>query len=126
VRRGSDLDTDEQFFADGLTGLRGYRLYAFEGDSSLILNLEQRVFLGREILQLVSPGFAVFVDAGNAADGSDAFKPGNLHADAGVGLRFGLVRTPKNIFRVDFAYAFDADPSGRKGWLLSFSGQQAF
>ncbi len=123
---GNDLDSDLQFFADGESGLRGYRLHAFSGDSSFHVNLEERFFLGRELWQIISPGFAVFVDAGNAASGSDVFDPGKLHYDAGIGLRIGAARSPKNILRLDFAYAFDEDPLGRSGWLISFSGSQAF
>lgn len=126
LRRGNDLDEEKQFFADGDTGLRGYRLHSFSGDSSLLLNLEQRVFLGRELWQVVSPGLALFVDAGNAANGSDAFDPSKLHWDAGFGLRIGASRSPRSMFRLDFAYAFDPDPLGRDGWLISFSGSQAF
>jgi hypothetical protein len=126
ITYGSDLDPDMQFFADGSTGLRGYRLHSFAGDSSMVLNLEHRIYLGREIWKSVSPGVAFFVDAGNAAYGSAAFDPGNLKLDAGFGLRFGLTRTTKNVFRLDFAYALDPDPYGRQGWLVSFSGGQAF
>jgi len=126
VNYGHDLDPEHQFFADGSTGLRAYRLYSFAGDSSLLLNLEHRVYLGREVWKFLSPGVALFVDAGNAAYGSDAFKPSNLKFDAGIGLRLGMSRTTKNVFRLDFAYAFDPDPFGRQGWLVSFSGGQAF
>lgn len=126
AQRGDDLDADTQFFADGDTGLRGYRLHAFSGSSSFHINLEERIFLGHELWQLISPGLAAFVDAGNAGNGSDVFDPGKLHFDAGFGLRIGAARTPRNIFRLDFAYAFDEDPLGRSGWLISFSGSQAF
>jgi hypothetical protein len=126
ARRGSELDEERQFFADGDTGLRGYRLHSFSGDSSLLINLEERVFLGRELWQVISPSLALFVDAGNAADGSDAFDAGDLHFDAGFGIRVGASRSPRSIFRLDFAYAFDPDPLGRDGWLISFSGSQAF
>lgn len=37
-----------------------------------------------------------------------------------------MTRTTKNVFRLDFAYAIDPDPLGRQGWLVSFSGGQAF
>lgn len=126
AQRGDDLDADMQFFADGESGLRGYRLHAFSGDSSFHVNLEERFFLGHELWQIISPGLALFVDAGNAANGRDAFDFGKLHYDAGFGLRIGAARTPKNIMRLDFAYAFDEDPLGRSGWLISFSGSQAF
>ncbi len=126
VRDGSDLDADLQFFADGATGLRGYRLHSFEGDSSIVINLEHRLFLGKEVWQFLSPGVAFFIDAGNAAYGSGTFDPRNLKLDAGVGIRLGITRSTRNILRLDIAYAFDPDPFERKGWLISFSGEQAF
>lgn len=120
---GRELDGDRQLFADADSGLRGYRLHAFEGDRLLVLNAEHRVFLGRELFHLLSPGVAVFVDAGGAAP---AGKPLELHLDAGVGLRVGLSRTPRNSLRIDFAWGFDADPLGRKGLITSVSMSRAF
>jgi len=66
-----------------------------------------------------------FADAGNATRGSfgDLMR---LKADAGIGIRIGLPRTPKNLFRLDLAYAFNRDPRGKRGLLLSFSSGQAF
>lgn len=90
------------------------------------MNLEHRLFLGKELWQFISPGIALFVDAGNASYGSAAFDPRNLEFDAGIGLRIGLTRSSRNILRVDVAYTFDEDPMGRTGWLVSFSGEQAF
>jgi hypothetical protein len=124
---GWRLDRDVQFAADGLTGLRGYRLHAFTGDKRLVFNAEQRFFSGREILQLVSPGAAVFFDAGAALPRGVSFALERIHADAGVGLRFGIARAGgNNVLRMDAAYAFDRDPRGRQGWLVSFSSSQAF
>ena len=118
-------DRENQFFADGLTGLRGYRAHSFAGSRSLIVNAEERFYLGRELLQLFSPGIVAFVDAGNATYGGFS-KLMNLKADAGVGIRIGLPRTPKNLFRLDFEYAFNRDPRGKRGFLVSFSSGQAF
>lgn len=118
-------DRDAQFFVDGENDLRGYRVHSFEGSRAIVLNLEQRLYLGRELLQLASPGVVAFVDAGNATNGGlgDLMR---LKLDAGVGLRVGLPRTPKNLLRIDFAYAFNRDPLGRRGFLVSFSSGQAF
>ncbi|HSP33830.1 MAG TPA: BamA/TamA family outer membrane protein [Thermoanaerobaculia bacterium] len=118
-------DVDQQFFADGLNGLRGYRVHSFEGSRAIVINAEQRFHLGRELLQLYSPGLVAFVDAGNATSGglADLMR---LKVDAGVGVRIGLPRTPKNLVRMDVAYAFMRDPLGRKGFLVSFSSGQAF
>ncbi len=125
VTSGWRVDRDVQFFADGLTGLRGYRAHTFAGSRAVVMNLEERLYLGREILQLASPGIVAFVDAGNASYGgfSQLMK---LKSDVGVGIRVGLPRTPKNLLRVDFSYALNADPLGRRGWMVSFSSGQAF
>ena len=125
VTSGWRVDRDVQFFADGLTGLRGYRAHSFAGSRAIVLNLEQRLYLGREVLQLASPGVVAFVDAGNATYGgfADLMK---LKTDIGVGVRVGLPRTPKNLLRLDFSYALNADPLGRRGWMVSFSSGQAF
>jgi outer membrane protein assembly factor BamA len=125
LNSGWRMDPELQFFADGLTGLRGYRAHTFEGRRSIVMNLEERFYLGREILQLASPGIVAFIDAGNATDGGVGSLM-SLKTDIGVGIRIGLPRTPKNLLRIDFAYALSRDPLGRKGWMVSFSSGQAF
>jgi hypothetical protein len=122
---GWRMDAEQQFFADGLTGLRGYRAHAFAGTRSIVINVEERLYLGREILQLASPGIVAFADAGNATSGGLTTLL-HVKSDIGVGLRMGLPRTPKNLLRVDLAYALNRDPLGRKGWLVAFSSGQAF
>jgi len=125
VNYGWRLDPELQFFADGLTGLRGYRVHAFAGPRAVVMNLEQRLYLGREILQLASPGIVAFVDAGNATDGGFT-RLMKLKVDAGIGIRIGLPRTPKNLLRLDLAYALQRDARGHKGLLVSVSSGQAF
>ncbi|HEV2063343.1 MAG TPA: hypothetical protein VGS00_02200 [Thermoanaerobaculia bacterium] len=125
--KGWNLDRNVQFFADGATGLRGYLLHAFEGDERLIWNLEHRVFSGKEILQLFSPGLAVFFDTGLATPRGQPLRLSDFKSDIGIGLRFGIARASENnILRLDFAYALNADQQGRKGWLVSFSSGQSF
>ncbi len=125
--RGWNLDREVQLFADGVTGLRGYHLHAFEGDKRLIWNLEHRVFSGREILQLFSPGVAVFFDTGLAAPKGTPIRLSGLKSDVGLGLRFGIARAAgNNILRLDIAYALNADQQGKRGWLVSFSSGQSF
>ena len=125
--QGWKLDNDVQFFADGANGLRGYRLHAFEGNRRVILNLEHRVFSGKEILQLVAPGLVTFFDTGAAVPPGQSFRLRDLKSDVGVGLRLGIARAPSNnILRFDLAYAFNRDPLGKRGFLVSFSSAQAF
>ena len=65
------------------------------------------------------------VDDGGGTDGGFASLM-RLKSDIGVGVRVGLPRTPKNLLRIDFAYALNPDPMGRRGFLISFSSGQAF
>lgn len=125
--RGWNLYADEQYFLDGTTGLRGYRLRSFEGDRRVVLNLEQRFFSGWQIADLVSPGFAVFFDSGLVGSPQRPLTLSQVKTDVGVGLRFAVAWAPvNNVFRIDAAYALQPDPLGRKGWLISFSSGQSF
>ena len=121
INAGWRVDREVQFFADGLTGLRGYGIHMFEGNRAAVLNLEERLYLGREVLQLASPGVVAFFDAGDATNGVISLK-----SDVGIGIRVGLPRTPKNLLRIDLAYPLQRDPFGRKRLMLSFSSGQAF
>lgn len=125
--QGWRLDRDVQFIADGLVGLRGYRLFSFAGDKRIVVNLEQRLFLGKEMLRLFSPGVAFFVDTGVAEPEGTPLRPSGFKTDVGVGLRMSVSRAPtSNVYRIDLAYALDRDPAGRRGLLISFSASQGF
>ncbi len=125
--RGWNIDPDVQIFADAQAGLRGYQLRAFEGDGRVIVNVEHRVFSGWQWFGLISPGLAAFVDAGLVGSPANPMRLGEIKVDAGIGLRLAMSWAPvMNVFRLDAAYAFQRDPTGRKGWLISFSTGQAF
>lgn len=121
---GWRLDPEVQISLDGETGVRAYRLHAVSGTGRLVGNLELRKVFLRDVLRLVSIGAAAFFDAGvswGPPDGSWRL------ADAGVGLRFGLTRASQmSLLRLDVARAFNPDPLGRTGWLVSFASSQAF
>jgi Surface antigen variable number repeat/Omp85 superfamily domain len=124
---GDDLDRDVQLTADGANGLRGYRLHAFTGNRRLLVNVEDRIRLTRELVHLFEIGAAAFVDVGYAWPEGSPLRLSDLRADAGIGLRIALPRAPSlGLFRLDVAYAMRPDLQGRRGWLLSFSSSQAF
>ena len=67
------------------------------------------------------------IDTGAAVPPGQPLTTASFKTDAGLGLRFGIARAPSNnILRIDFAYAFNPDPRGRRGVLVSFSSAQAF
>jgi hypothetical protein len=127
VVRGWDLDPDLQFFADGETGLRAYRLFAYEGNRRILFNLEHRVFLGTELFQILAPGAAVFFDAGAAVPGDRPLTLRDVKRDLGIGLRLALPRAAEHdLIRIDLAIPLDRDPFGNRDPLISFSSEQAF
>ncbi|HEV7516825.1 MAG TPA: hypothetical protein VGR07_11035, partial [Thermoanaerobaculia bacterium] len=98
----------------------------YAGDKRLLLNLEDRFFLGRELLQLFAPGAAVFLDVGGAQRPGTALELRDLKVDVGAGLRFGIARTDSTVLRFDLAYRLNTDPTGRRGFVLSIGSSQAF
>jgi hypothetical protein len=122
---GWQLDRDVQFLADGQNGLRAYPDFAFEGRKRLLLNLEHRLFLGHEILQMFGPAIAVFADSGQAVDRN--FRLAGMKTDIGVGLRIALTRyDPAAMVRIDVAYTLNDSPLNRRGRVISVSTVQAF
>ncbi len=127
LRRGWDLDPDVQFFADGSNGVRGYRLREYEGDRTAVLNVEHRVFSGRELFRMVSPGAAIFFDTGIAASSDRDIRAAALKSDVGVGLRLAFPRAAvRTVFRLDIAFPLNRDRDGLREPLVSFSNSQAF
>ncbi len=121
---GWRLDPETQFYLDGENGVRAYRLHAVSGTGHVVGNLELRTVFVYDVLKLVSIGAAVFADAGVSWGPPDGFW---RLADAGAGLRFGLSRASQTtLLRLDIARAFNPDPLGRTGWLVSFASSQAF
>lgn len=120
----SDADRDLQFFADGQNGLRAYPNFAFAGTRRLLVNAEERLFLGREWLQLFEPGVAVFADSGTATNGALALR--RMHTDAGVGVRLSIARYNATMIRADLAWAFDDNPLGKRGFVVTIATSQAF
>lgn len=124
IDRGWQLDRDVQFMADGQNGLRAYPNFAFEGRQRVLMNFEQRVFLGRELLQIFGPSLAVFADSGQAGDGR--FLSSHMKSDIGAGLRIGIARFESALIRIDYAYALNDSPLSHRGSVISISTVQAF
>jgi len=118
------LDRERQLLLGGNTGLRGYKNNSFSGRRSLLLNLEDRLFFGREWFHLIYLGGALFIDSGMIA-GDDLHKS-RLKTDLGFGLRVSPSRSAKGgVLRIDLAYALNDGPGGSR-WVFSMRGGQAF
>jgi hypothetical protein len=86
-------------------GLRGYSSFALTGENRLVVNLEDRIFPGLEILT-VATGAAVFSDIGFIWDRNRPLTDSQAQFAFGAGLRLGFTRTQQaEIVRIDMAYA---------------------
>lgn len=124
-----DLDKDREFLLGGDNGLRGYEARSFSGDKRFLLNVEDRIHIAEDVLQLLSFGAAAFVDVGGTTFGTlgDAFRE-DLYADAGIGLRFAFPRSSGGrILRIDLAMPFREGPEDNGLELrMIFAGGQIF
>jgi hypothetical protein len=119
-------DTNNVLSLGGDTGLRGFKVNSFTGNKSLLVNLENRIYLPQEILHLAYVGGAFFVDAGQVQPQGMGYNSKDFHADLGVGMRFGLSRSADGtVFRIDLAYAVGPIQQGNR-WILSISSAQGF
>ncbi|MDE2424493.1 MAG: hypothetical protein KGO96_01110 [Elusimicrobia bacterium] len=120
------LDGDGQIVLGGNNGLRGYENYSFTGARSVLLNLEDRLFLPGEYFHLLRFGAAAFLDSGSVLDSGVGFSPRRFDSDVGLGLRFSSTRSQSgDVVRADLAYALNRGP-GPGRWVVSIRARQAF
>lgn len=122
ARYGSDLPVTSRFLLGADTGLRGYAARQFDGERTLLLQAEERLFLSREWLRLVRLAFVAFVDVGVAWDAGSSIAWDDVRPDAGVGIRLSLLRGSKGAGVVAYAgYPLNRRglPEDDDGWQFS-------
>ena len=123
---GRRLDAEHQLVLGGNTGLRGYKNNSFVGDTSALVNIEDRVFLPRELWHLVYIGGVAFFETGALAPQAWGFAGSRFRSDVGIGFRLAPSRsTTGSVLRMDLAYALERGP-GPSRWVVSIRGGQAF
>lgn len=123
---GWRLDPATPLFLGEANGLRGYGLAAFRGDRRFLFNIEDRIFVWDELLQLIDVGAVAFYDSGYAWRTSSSVKIQDLKSSVGLGLRLAPSRSSNNVpVRIDCAYALN-DNQTRSRWSLSILAGQAF
>ncbi len=127
---GHELDRDRQLSLGADNGLRGFDARTFNGDKRLLMNVEDRVHIADNILDLVSVGFASFVDVGGATyDNYGSLFKENLNADFGIGLRLAFPRsTGGRVLRMDIAAPMNdgQDGSDALQFRIVLDGGQIF
>mgnify|MGYP000011318541 CR=1 FL=1 len=121
---GSGLPIEQTLGEDN--GLRGYPARQFNGEQSVLLNLEGRLATPVR-LPAFSLGAVAFVDAGWVGDRARNGFLDDPHTSAGVGVRLGSRRILGSaILRMDVAYPFDDDERRDYRPTLSLSLGQVF
>jgi len=120
------LDPESQLLLGGSNGLRGYKVFAFSGNRSILVNAESRFHIVDDWLHLVSIGANVFWDAGFVWPAGAPIGPRDLRHDAGMGVRFGFTRSATNpTLRLEWARALNANDLARR-WVFTLSTSLAF
>ena len=78
------LDADHQVLLGGDNGLRGYPLRYALGDRAILLTVEERFYLQRELIHLFRLGAAVFAVTSVCADGLETFFTGLVRVVTGL------------------------------------------
>lgn len=119
-------DTSNLLSIGGSTGLRGFKVDAFTGNKTILMNMESRFYYPREILHLAYLGGALFFDAGQAQPQGMGFRANDFHANVGAGLRIALTRsTDGMVVRMDLGYAIGQIRQSNR-WILSISSGMGF
>jgi len=121
---GTGLPAEQSLGEDN--GLRGYPAREFNGEQSLLLNLESRMATAIRLLTM-RLGAVVFVDAGWVGDRDSGDFFDEAHASAGFGARLGSRELfGSGVFRLDIAFPFDDDSARDYLPTLSLSIGQVF
>ena len=110
---GQNLDLDNPVQLGGDSGLRGYPLRYQNGESKLLITVEQRYFTDWYPFRLVRVGAAAFADVGRVWGPNPVGeeRKGWL-ADVGFGLRLALTRSSsRKVIHVDVAFPLNGDPA---------------
>jgi hypothetical protein len=110
---GRALDLDNPVQLGGDSGLRGYPLRYQNGDSKLLVTVEQRYFTDWYPFRLMRVGGAIFADAGRAWGRNPlGGEPLGWLKDVGFGLRLAPTRSSSSkMVHIDVAFPLDGDPT---------------
>lgn len=108
---GDALDLDNSVHLGGESGIRGYPYRYQNGDSKLVLTLEQRYFTDWYPFRLARVGAAIFADVGRVwGQNPLGGEPLGWLSDVGIGLRLAPTRNSSGkMLHIDLAFPLDGD-----------------
>ena len=124
---GNNLDPDNPVKLGSANGLRAFESDRFIGSKSLVMNVEDRIYLIDEAFNLLAVGAAVFADSGYAWPAGRPVAFSKMRSEVGGGLRFGLTRSSNEVvLRFDITYRLQSDERDSARWVFTFGTGQAF
>jgi len=110
---GDALDLDNPVQLGGDTGIRGYPQRYQNGESKVVLTIEQRFFTDWYPFRLTRVGMAVFADAGRVWGRNPlGGEPLGWLTDVGFGLRLAPTRSSaRKMIHIDIAFPLNGDDS---------------
>lgn len=107
---GWTVDRPFQLTLGGRSGVRGFREEDFPGGRRMVVNLEDRIYLGWPAPELLDLGLTVFADWGKMWAGDVPFgRDWDWQGSVGAGLRIGFPAGTRGVARVDLAWPVNGD-----------------
>jgi len=108
---GYKLDLDNPIHLGGDTGIRGYPQRYQNGESKMVLTVEQRYFTDWYPFRLARIGGAIFADVGRVwGQNPLGGEPLGWLTDVGIGLRLAPTRSSAGkVLHIDLAFPLDGD-----------------
>jgi hypothetical protein len=114
--------TPFQLTLGGDRNLRGYRPERFPGGRRIVINAEDRIYIGWPWREVVDLGATVFVDAGRMWRGDVPFgRNYGWRASAGAGLRGSFPAGSRSSFRLDVAAPLSGFGTNKLRFILTAS-----
>ncbi|MCI0432222.1 MAG: BamA/TamA family outer membrane protein [Gemmatimonadetes bacterium] len=108
VQSGWNTRTPFQLTLGGERGVRGYSLERFPGGRRLVMNGEDRIYIGWPLRDVMDVGATIFADAGRIWPGDAPFgADSGWRASAGLGLRVSFPADSRTTYRFDFAWPLE-------------------
>lgn len=118
---GWTMDRPFQLTLGGRRGLRGFNEQDFPGARRVVVNLEDRIYLGWPAPSFADFGITLFADVGRIFPGDVPFGlDSGWRGSVGGGLRIGFPAGSRGVARIDLAWPLGA-PAGAGGPILRIS-----
>ena len=118
---GWTMDRPFQLTLGGRRGLRGFNEEDFPGGRRVVVNLEDRIYLGWPAPNFADLGITLFADLGRTFAGDVPFGyDSGWRGSVGGGLRIGFPAGSRGVARIDLAWPLGA-PAGGGGPILRIS-----